>query len=245
MARWIMGDSFHPGGLALTSRLAQMTGINSGSRVLDGGSGRGTSSVHLAKTTGCHVVGVTLEDEGINAGYDLARREGVEGRVTFLQGDILQVDLEAGSFDVVVMECVLSTMPRKEAVLQRLHQVLRSGGVLGLTDVTVNGPLPPELEGILAVAGCLADARSLDGYRNLVEGQGFTLDGSRDLREVAASFLRDLKGRVLIAEVGSKLGRVPIPGDALSQVKRAVSGAQELVSRGILSYGLLIVHKRE
>jgi arsenite methyltransferase len=41
----LLGDSFHPGGAALTERLGQMLGLMSGSHVLDAASGTGTSAV--------------------------------------------------------------------------------------------------------------------------------------------------------------------------------------------------------
>ena len=39
IARWLFGDSFHPGGLALTQRVARLAGVGPGPRVLDLGSG--------------------------------------------------------------------------------------------------------------------------------------------------------------------------------------------------------------
>jgi len=62
--RWVLGDSWHPGGLPLTTRLAEAAGVGPGSLVLDAGSGRGATPVHLAKTIGCRVVGLTLEPGG-------------------------------------------------------------------------------------------------------------------------------------------------------------------------------------
>ena len=243
LARWLLGDSFHPGGLALTTRLAHLMGIGPSSRLLDVGSGRGSSAVHLAKTVGCRVVGITLEKDGVAAGYELARKQGVEDRVTFIEGDIQDVKLEDESFHLVLMECVLSILPRKAAVLRRLHGLLLPGGHLGLTDVTAAGTLPPELQGVLAIAGCVGDAGSLEGYRALVEAEGFTVAQSQDLQETASSFLRSIKGKLLMAEVASKLGKLPVRDDLVSGGKRILAMTQDLVRQGILSYGILVAQK--
>ncbi|MCI0769533.1 MAG: methyltransferase domain-containing protein, partial [Chloroflexi bacterium] len=98
-ARWLLGESYHPGGLALTSRLVDLAGIGIGDRVLDAGCGRGASSVHLAKSFGCHVVGVTLETDLVEAARAQARERGVEQRTTFIQGDLYHTSLEPSSFD--------------------------------------------------------------------------------------------------------------------------------------------------
>ena len=71
LARALLGDSLHPGGLALTSRLAALMGIGATSNVLDAGSGLGATPVHLAHSKGCRVTAVTLEREGAVAGADL------------------------------------------------------------------------------------------------------------------------------------------------------------------------------
>jgi ubiquinone/menaquinone biosynthesis C-methylase UbiE len=138
VTRWLMGDSLHPGRLALTTRLGQLANIGPDSVVLDAGSGQGTSAVHLASTTGCRVVGITLEQEGVAAGERLAEGQDLQALVSFRQGNLLEVPLETGSFDVVLMECVLSILPDKPAALYRLRGALRPGGRLAVTDVTVN-----------------------------------------------------------------------------------------------------------
>jgi len=62
-ARFLLGESFHPGGTQLTHELAQRMGLGSHSRVLDVASGRGTSALYLAATFGCEVVGIDFSEE--------------------------------------------------------------------------------------------------------------------------------------------------------------------------------------
>ena len=115
------------------------------------------------------MVGITLEQEGVTTGRELARQHEVEERVVFFQADIQEAELALESFDVALMECVLSILPDKAATLRRLNDLLRPGGHLGLTDVTVNGVLPPELHSVLATVGCVGDALSLPEYSTLLE----------------------------------------------------------------------------
>ena len=243
MARWLLGDSFHPGGLKLTSRLAELMDIGPGSRVLDAGSGLGTSAVHLAKTLGCETVGVTLESDGVAAGVELARKEGVDKLVSFAEGDIQDVGPNGAPFDAALLECVLSILPDKRRALGRLYAALGPGGRLGLTDVTVDGDLPPELDGLVAVAACVGDALSLGEYRDLAVGAGFTVEHTQQLPETAESFLVDLKGKLLVAEVAGGLGKLPIPKSLIDEAKRVLSAAQQAVASGVLGYGLLVARK--
>lgn len=240
LARWLLGESFHPGGVALTSQLAQLVDIDANSIVLDAGSGRGASAVHLAKTLECRVIGVTLEPEGVEAGYALARESGVEDKVMFTQGDIQTMDFKPDSFDVVLMECVLSILPRKTETLRRFTEFLKPGGRLALTDVTVGGPLPDHLHNILAVAGCVADARSLEGYGDIVETAELNVDHMQDLSETTRSFLRDVRGKLFIAEAAIALGKLPVGRSLLDEGKRLLRDVEELAAQGTLSYGLIV-----
>ncbi len=243
--RWVLGDSWHPGGLPLTTRLAEAAGVGTQSRVLDAGSGRGATAVHLAKTVGCRVVGVTLEPGGTAVADDLARHQGVEERTTFVQGDLMDAALEGERFDAVLMECVLSILSDKPAALRGLYGLLRPGGRIGLTDVTVSGALPDELQGLLAVVGCVGNARSLEEYGGLLAGAGFAVETAVDLPETATAFLKDLGGKLMLAEIAAKLGKLPVGGDVLVEAKRLLTAARDLVSRGALSYGMVVATKPE
>ena len=112
-ARWLMGDSFHPGGIELTDRLAGLLAIGPSDNVLDAGSGVGTTAVRLAESKGCEVTGATLEAEGVVAGEALARTRGVSDRVAFIQGDFAELPANVGPFTVAVMECVLFDRARQ------------------------------------------------------------------------------------------------------------------------------------
>ena len=242
-ARWLLGESFHPGGLDLTARLADLMNIGPASRVLDVGSGLGASTVHLAKTLGCETVGVTLESVGVASGVDRARREGVGKLASFIQGDIQQVELEGCSFDDALMECVLSIVPDKRMALQRVHAALRPGGLLGITDVTVDGRLPPELDGLAAVVACVGSTLSLDGYASLAAEEGLTVERIEALPDTAVSFLKDLETKLLVAQVAGGLGGLEVPRELLDLAKGVLAAAQKAASEGVLGYGLLIARK--
>src|SRR6476646_7832067 len=57
---WTAKESAATAQLQLTNRLAALAGIAAGQRVVDVGCGMGASSIHLAKTRGCHCLGITV-----------------------------------------------------------------------------------------------------------------------------------------------------------------------------------------
>ena len=57
-ARIFLGDSFHPGGLALTRRLGTLLDLKPDQRGLDVAAGPGSSAIFLAQQFGCQAVGM-------------------------------------------------------------------------------------------------------------------------------------------------------------------------------------------
>ncbi|MCH7705939.1 MAG: hypothetical protein IIB33_02715, partial [Chloroflexi bacterium] len=79
--------------------------------------------------------------------------------------------------------------------------------------------------------------------RDMVQAVGFTIDHAQDLPETASSFIRDIKGKMLMAEVAAKLGKLPIDGGVIQKAKDVLKAVEDLVGQGTLGYGLLIARK--
>lgn len=68
--------------------------------------------------------------------------------VRFLKGFIErldELDLAAGQFDLIVANCVVNLSRDKEAILQRVHRLLRPGGEFYFSDVYADRRVPAEL----------------------------------------------------------------------------------------------------
>lgn len=240
LASWLLGESLHPGGLALTDELADHAGIGIDSCVLDAGCGHGSSAVHLAARRGCEVVGVTLENAGVEAARRRAEMQGLAEVVTFEQADVQGYEIENGRFDTVLMECVLSTLDHKLETLKRFKAALPANGRLALTDVTVQGQLPAELRGVVASALCIGDALSHDEYVELVQAAGFQIMVAQDVNHVAIEFVERLRTGLMMAEAAIGLGKLNVDRESIKEVRDVVKIAQSYVEDGTLSYSMIV-----
>lgn len=169
-----LGDSYHPGGIDLTRRLAQLLTLEPGQRVLDIASGIGTTAVLLAAEHDVDVLGVDLGAAQVTKAAARAHAAGVADRVEFHVGDAEQLPLPNGEFDVVVSECAFCTFPDKPTAAAEAARVLRPGGRLGLTDVWLRPErLDPEVAGLAGRIACIADARPIADTAALLETAGF------------------------------------------------------------------------
>src|SRR5579863_2449644 len=172
-ARMLLGDSFHPGGQRLTSRLGEHLGLGPGVRVLDVASGKGDSAIFLARQFGCQVVGVDFGPQNVGEANSRATAAQVHRFVSFVEGDAERLDFADKGFDAVICECAFCTFPDKRLAASEFARVLRPGGRVGMSDLTRSGPLPTDLEGLLAWIACIADARPVEEYAAYLEGAGF------------------------------------------------------------------------
>ena len=87
LAKLLLGDSFHPGGVKLTERLGMLLQLTPQSRVLDIASGQGSSALFLAERFGCQVLGIDFSRK-MRAGDAAAAAKGAHSLVSFQEGDV-------------------------------------------------------------------------------------------------------------------------------------------------------------
>jgi ubiquinone/menaquinone biosynthesis C-methylase UbiE len=242
-ARLLLGDSFHPGGQALTERMGILAGLEPGKRVLDVAAGAGASALYLAERFGCQMVGIDYGRESVAAATLAAAEAGLSGQVQFELGDAESLPFEDGSFDAVINECAFCTFPDKRTAAAEMARVLRPGGRLGLSDLTRSGPLPVELDGLLAWIACIADAKPLEHYVNYLETAGLTIEQTEAHDEALSQTVSDVRGKLLGAELLVKLKKIDLPGADFDQAKTIARNAAEAVREGKLGYALIVARR--
>jgi arsenite methyltransferase len=155
-----------------------------GLRILDLGSGSGQDAYLLSQLVGEQgsVVGVdatTAQLAVANAHLDWHRdRFGyAQGNVHFLEGDIEKLDaldLEPGSFDIIVSNCVINLVADKPAVFRAAHSLLKPGGELYFSDVYADRRVPAHLLNDPVLHGeCLSGALYWGDFLKIAKQSGF------------------------------------------------------------------------
>jgi ubiquinone/menaquinone biosynthesis C-methylase UbiE len=243
LARYLLGDSFHPGGFETTRRLGDMLNLSPGSRVLDVACGKGTTAVFLAKEFGCEVVGVDYGGENIQTSRALARDEQLESRVQFERSDAESLPFTDESFDVVICECSFCTFPQKALAAAEFFRVLRPGGRVGISDLTRAEALPAGLDGLLAWIACIGDAQTIEDYTAHFRHAGFSVDQVEPHHAVLQEMVDQIRRNLLGAEIMTGLKKLQLPGLDLEAAKRIANGASEAIKRGQLGYVLICATK--
>jgi arsenite methyltransferase len=183
----VMGEAIRPGGLALTERAMVLCALPAGARMLDVGCGAGATVEQLTTRHHLAVVGIDLSALHLQAGHrrnpclPLARAAGE------------RLPIADGSVDAVLAECSLSVMTDVDCALAEFRRVLRSGGILVVSDVYARNLANIPALRRLPVACCLTGALSRQEITGRLEAHGFRLllweDHSDALRQLAVQII--------------------------------------------------------
>ncbi len=228
-ALWEKGDftriaeTFRASGESFVGSL----GIGPGVKVLDLGSGDGTTAVPAAKL-GANVLGVDIASNLVAAGNERARRFGL-ANLRFQEGDATDLrDLADGSFDLVVSVFGAMFAPKPFDVAREMVRVARPGGRIVMGNWIPGDPtfvaqllristsyLPPAPEGFISPMTWGTESSVLERFGKAGIPSGnvtftrdsvtFTLEGSP--QDLLALF-RDYYGPTMNAyEAAGKTGR--------------------------------------
>jgi SAM-dependent methyltransferase len=119
----------------LTEEVFRRAGIGEGMRVLDVGCGAGDVSLLLASMVGPAgaVIGVDRSPDAVRTARERAAAAGLS-RVTFLEGDLVDVTLEE-PVDAVVGRLVLLYLAEPATALQQLCRFVRPGGIVAFQEM--------------------------------------------------------------------------------------------------------------
>lgn len=167
-----------------------------GKRVLDLGCGTGRDVFLLAQLVGetGEVVGVDMTDNQLAVALEHeawhAERFGYSKPNTrFLKGYIEaldQLDLEPGSFDLIISNCVINLSTDKPAVFAGVRHLLKPDGVMHFADVYAERAVPEELRTDPVLYGeCLAGALAWSDFLAIAEDTGFDAPELVDHRPLA------------------------------------------------------------
>ena len=100
-------------------------------RILDIGSGTGKQCLALSSFAK-EVVGIDIQPFMI----EYANKHRKANNITYICDDFMNVDLEEGSFDIIITQNVMFHVKDKRAFLEKVHRLLRRGGQFLFTDLT-------------------------------------------------------------------------------------------------------------
>ena len=194
-------------------RVADLLGLRPGMRLLELGAGAGWPGLYLARESGCDIALVDLPLEGLRIAAERVAAAPPSGECWTALADGTALPFDDGAFDAVSHSDVLCCLDVKLAVLEACRRVIRAGGRMVFSVISV----APGLSGAdydRAVACGPPFVEAPATYPQLLQQAGWDLTHRIDLTaeyagtlrqrivemEARASPLRELLGAAEFAE---------------------------------------------
>lgn len=241
--RMLLPDSYHPGGPAMTRRLADMVDLRPGMRVLDLASGAGDTALLLAAEYEVDVTGIDRSAALIKRANRRAFDAHPANAARFVAGDAESLPFASESFDIVICECAFCTFPDKTTAASEMGRVLRTGGRIGISDMTVDAAdFGYEFTGLAGWACCIAGARTMTGYSDLLAAAGLQVQTAEAHAETLLELLDRVEPRLLAAAI---LRPPTFPVLDKAEVQKWMAVARQAIASGSAGYCLLTAQKPE
>lgn len=182
----LFGGSVRPGGLAVSRRAVELSGLKKGDRVLDVGCGYGVTVELLCKDYGILAEGVDISQTLLEKG----RERNPELNLSFGDGEML--DYPSLSFDGMFMECVLSLIEKPGEAIHEAYCLLKKGGKLIISDFYLKKP-EDATKAAEKAKNCLDSAFVQKELESLLSETGFEIlvweEKNDELKEFTASLI--------------------------------------------------------
>ncbi len=124
-------------------RVGELLELGPGKRLLDIGAGSGWPGLYLAGKSGCDLALSDLPVEGLRHAAERVAADQPAGACFFAAADGAALPYRSGWFDAVSHSDVLCCLEAKLSVLGECRRVIRPGGVMVFTVISVVPDLPP------------------------------------------------------------------------------------------------------
>lgn len=239
---WLGIGSSHPGGFPATKLNLATVQIKSEEYVLDAGCGSGLTACHLAKTTGCRIIGIDISPQMIEKATQRAEKEGVSHLVEFRVADVTRLPFSENSFDWVIAESITVFLD-KVHVYQEFYRVLKPEGQVADLEMALIHELPAPLKHQLAECfGPSTKPLSFEGWCQSITEAGFQnveIKNPQPLKNNGNLIASELKKDwILIKDLADKVSKQP---GLIPRLQKNVNFTRR--TQGYFGFGLIYGRK--
>lgn len=103
-------------------------------QMIDMGCAKGAAPVYLARNLGCHVKGIDIIPEFIDAAVKHAEANGVAELCEFAVGDINEAVLTERNYDVAILDAIMDVLGTPAETIRMIRHVIKESGYLLIND---------------------------------------------------------------------------------------------------------------
>jgi len=183
-------DQYHYFGAEAVREAIDTLALSADHHVLDVGAGLGGPARMMAQEAGSSVTAIELQTDLFEISQLLTEKCGLTGRVTHLNGDVLEQDFSKHGFDAAVSWLVFLHIADREKLFTVLHDALKPCGRFYFEDYYARGVLTDAEKETLAKDVYCHYLPTLDRYVADLEQAGFVDIETVDMTPAWIPFVR-------------------------------------------------------
>jgi len=221
--------------MRIKQTIAELLALKPGRKLIEVACGVGTTAVFLAEKTGASIDAPNISETQLAEARERAAQAGLSDRVSFAFGDYHHIDAESRSYDAWLCQEALLYAHDRQQVFAEACRVVKPGGRILFTDLTLSEALPAhERESLMADIKA-PHFWSLDRYDGLVVRLEMPLIARYDWGSHAARTFEAVAKNIR----AKRDGLVGLVGeDAVSQADFRINRQYRLASAGHLGWCL-------
>lgn len=234
-------EILHPGGIEKTDEMARMCEIGNGKKVLEIGFGKGATACYLAQKYVCQVIGVDSSERMVGYAKEMAKKKGVDDRVSFARADAYGLPFGDESFDIVSTECT-TVLLDKERAFSEFLRVAKPGGYIGNLEMIWQKAPPQELVDKVYDVWEGFRTMTIEEWKAFYEGMGIVDVRTADFSETISDMGKAMKQELGIKGMIKMGFRLLLHSDLLKAMNEYRKIFEDYVD--YIGYGYVVGRKR-
>ncbi|MDH5658966.1 MAG: methyltransferase domain-containing protein [Nitrosopumilus sp.] len=176
--------------------MADLAQIQRHHKVLDVGCGLGGSARYIANEHGCSVIGIDLTDEYIDVANKLTELVNLTDKVSFRQGNALELPFPSENFDIVWTEHTQMNITDKEQFYGELSRVLKPNGRLVFHDIFFGTASNPHYPTPWAEYDSLSSLCTQEEAKDAIEKSNLVIHEWKDKSKQSLEFFKKMTKKI-------------------------------------------------
>jgi sarcosine/dimethylglycine N-methyltransferase len=221
-------------------RMMQHVALASGQEVVEVACGYGALARYIAQSFDCRVLASNISERELSWARDLTTKAGLSTQVAFEYGDFHALTYPDGRFDCYVSQEAFLHAVDKAQVLAEAYRVLKPGGTLVFTDITVRADTPEEIRERIYERVNAPQMWDAEDYRRGLANLGFRIEVDNDWSQNVAPTYAWVRAQLeqRRAEFEGRIGK-----ELVDRTSRALAFWVEQANAGCIGWMHIIARK--
>lgn len=248
IVKFLLGESFHPGGVEITLMLAQTLNLKPGNTIIDIACGLSTSLMKIIPKFQVFGIGIDLSYHNLSIAINGAKLNGLDYNLSLIQADSHNLPFRSFATASIMSECSFCIFLDKTKASNEIYRVLEINGGYSFADVTKIKEWSTSLSEMFYRVACISEAQTVERYAEILERAKFSHIEIIDREDVIYDLHSSLKKKLLLLNIAwgiNKLVKNPLKLSKtdFKNLNKTIDLIREFVERKYGSYMIMSAQK--